>query len=163
MVVARCSCCTTRAQGSYFSPRMVIFWCSHQSLNYTPDQYNLRRVDRHQPMPQEMKVKDFWIHHLLPQEHSCPQSYLESLPCIPARGTRLRPQIITQGLVLGYISPTHHTTAQRQRSSKLGWVSKQLQVSCFLCWAQEIISTQSVNLQATHMHQDTHPFISSDR
>lgn len=84
LVIARCSCSFIGAYGSYFSPRMVIFWCSCQHregrAEYTPDQYNFGRVDIYQPMSQEMKVKDFWIHQLPSQEHSCPQSCLDSLP-----------------------------------------------------------------------------------
>lgn len=155
---------------SYFSPRTVVFWCSHQHRNQraecTPDQYNFHRMDIYQPMSQEMKVKDFWIHQLLSQERSCPQSCLDSLHLCqllflspPSQGYK--------GEALHYhprssvrIYLHSHTTAQSQWSCKLGWVSQQLQVSwfllwlsCFLCWAHKIVSMWSVSLGAMHMLQ----------
>lgn len=84
LVISRYRCSSADAHRRYFSPRMVIFWCLYQHrerrAEYTPHQYHFARVDIYQPMFRELKVKDFWIHRLLSQECSCPQSCLDSLP-----------------------------------------------------------------------------------
>lgn len=116
---------------SYFSPRTVIFWCSHQHRNQraecTPDQYNFHRMDIYQPMSQEMKVKDFWSHQLLSQERSCPQSCLDSLhlcqllfvfpsqPGIQGWGLTLSPKVHCYD-----ISPlTYHSTEPMELQIRL--------------------------------------------
>lgn len=102
LVIARCRCSFISAHGSYFSPRRVIFWCSHLHregrAEHTLDQYNF---DRSTDIPGD-EGGGFWNTSIAVWEIFLPSVLLGITTSLPAAASLPPPSQGYKGETLDY-------------------------------------------------------------